>query len=105
MHNVLSQARAFYANPKLAREPCVTLGMSSLLVMTLACLNITFGIMLTSREYVGSPLTCKNQALESHCASQGNYLPIGPDQDPSTDMRMAFYKYTPYIFINMGKIP
>lgn len=103
MQAVLTQARAFFANPKKAREPCVTLGMSTLLVMTLASLNITFAVLLTSKEYVGSPLTCKKTELESYCATEGHFLPIGPDMDPSEDMRLAFYKYTPFVFLTIGK--
>lgn len=103
MENVLKQARGFFVNKKQVQEPCVTLGMSTILLMTLACMNITSGLMLTSKEYVGSPITCKGNELEPFCAAESHYYPIGTTIDHHERRSFAFFKYTPFVFLIIGK--
>lgn len=105
MENVITTGQRLFANKKDALLPCITLGCSAYLVALMTCMHLSFGVLITSSQYVGSPLTCQGLAdekIQQHCASELHYLPIG-SHVTEDDRRYAFFKMTHWIFTLIGK--
>lgn len=110
MENTLQTGRDFFPLHTKSKEPSITLGMSTYLIMIMAAVHITFGMLCVSENYVGNQLTCfsdDDQATKI-CKSKFHYLPVGHDyavkySKKEIKQSFAFYKLTNWIFMIIGK--
>lgn len=91
-------AREVY--PKQRNQAVIRIGMSHHLIMVLACVHFSFGVLLSCKEFVGQPLTCYQYAnIEQACLADFHYYIYKGD----SIQRFAFFKITTFIFVVMGK--
>lgn len=98
-------------------RPTITLGISYYLLMLMALVHLTFGVVLALHQVFGKPVHCystldpdnykeneRTWGSRQWCKAQDYYI---NEDDPSStgtvkDTRFAYYKFTSWIFITIG---
>lgn len=108
MESLLQFTREFF---KAGKEIKISLGISSYLMTCMMSVHLAAGLLATSYQFVGKPMTCFGQKgieLEPICNSQFNFMEFGHQAAKEyslgqKELNFAFYKLTNWIFILIGK--
>ena len=110
MEAIVQQGRQYFPSQRNNKQPQISLGMTTYLIMAVAAMHLTFGLFLTSQQF-GDSHVCHGHhgSVDSICSAKMHYLPIGDKSyvdyiTGKTTLQIAYYKATPFIFILIGKI-
>lgn len=108
MESLLQFTREFF---KAGKGISISLGISSYLITCMMTVHFAAGLLATSYQFVGKPMTCfgpKGFEMEPICNSQFNFMEFGHKaaveySRGTKELTFAFYKLTNWIFIIIGK--
>lgn len=103
MEGIIRHGRDFFPVVRGKRRTAsITLGITTYLLMLMAVVHVTFGILMTSQQYVGNPLKChaSSQSQEEVCLSNNYYMNIGEEKEEIKVFN--YFKWTQWIFLSFG---